>query len=365
MTSPISFVGGEDFDFLLPAGLVAAGSTGVSVNTTAGYFRAGYARCAMVVMQNTNPPTFGRTFQSPIGSFSHTDFWTTAQLFSTLVSGAIGNSTGDIVMQWSDSSNIPRIRIRNANRYRSTSSGVDAYPPIPLVVEKLDAAGTATQLGSNTTPVFSVGTMTRIDVHINYAVAGEVSIYINGSLLFTYTGNVTTNSVTSLGSVVFGGPVAVAVGRLDWGWSEMAVSPDDTRRVIGIVTTAPSANGATDQWTGTASDISEIVLSDVTVNYTDTAAFVQEYTISSLPSGVYGIMTVVSKLRAAAGAGAPQNIDHIVRIGGVDYASPDQSLTGAFAMSTYNWDTNPATGGGWTQAVLSAGTFNWGFRSAV
>lgn len=330
MTSGVLFVGGEDFDLIAPTGWSPTGGTGASVSTTSGTFRSGYARCSIQLKSNitANPAVRGVRVQTPTAGFSASSFWTTGRLILTFVSGTSTNTVGDTFMSWRDSLGRERLRVRNNTAFTSIGGNTAAYPPLTLIVEKLNAAGTATQIGSLITSVMSAGVLMRIDVFINYAVSGSMQIYLDGGLVFSVTAtDLTTDGITSLGSACFGMPCQIILGNVLTNWSEMAVTTGDSREILGIVTQAPAANGNVDTWTGSASDVNEIVLSDTTVNYTMSAAQLQQYTVGSLPSGVFGVLTVATKVRAATGAGAPTKIDHSVRTGGVDYLSSDVTLS--------------------------------------
>lgn len=358
MSSGILFAGGEDMDFAIYTGLVAVGTAGVSINTTAGYFRSGYARYALTNLSNTNPVltnTFFFATQPWVGTTA-TTFWSSAQYSMFITSGTLSNTNAGIAMWWLSSDNVIRLRIRNPS-----STGVGALPPVACNVEKVNAAGTVTLLGT-TSAMFSQGSLAKIDVYINYAVAGQISIYQNGSRVFNYTGDVTTDGVTALAQLRLGSVAQIALGNAYSAWSEVIVSTRDTR-AMSLITQAPSAAGTTTSWTGTAAQVNANTASDANPNYTGTAAAVQQYTATAVPSGAYGILTAITTLRAAGGSTGPQNIQANVRTGGVDYFGSTSALDLSWQRITYAWDTNPGTAAAWTIADLNAAGFNMGFKS--
>jgi hypothetical protein len=72
---------------------------------------------------------------------------------------------------------------------------------------------------------FQPGTLEKLDWFINYAVAGEVTLYRNGVQFCDFVGDVTTDSVTSLSAFDISSFNSVFAGS----FSEMIVSTTDTR----------------------------------------------------------------------------------------------------------------------------------------
>jgi hypothetical protein len=155
------------------------------------------------------------------------------------------------MLQWLDSSGIVRLRLRNTTT--STQAG-------PFVLEKLDASGTVTQLGGNSaTSGLTNGPTTpdKIDAFVNYSTSGSVNIVINGSSILTYSGDVTTNGVTSLSAVrlgqcvypYFNGQVLYPSYNT---WSEVLICTQDTRSLNGVMTQAIVSNSYSTATTNTA-----------------------------------------------------------------------------------------------------------------
>ncbi len=152
-------------------------------------------------------------------------------------------------------------------------------------------AGTQTLLTSMISPCFSPARLIPMDLYINYATSGEVTLYCSGVQVADYQGNITTDSATQLNQVQFSGAFS---GNSDPFWSEVIVSTTNTRS-MRLVTLTPAANGNTDSWdTGGVSNINETTLNTGTVNASGTAGELQEYTIgtSSFPSGTYSVLGV-------------------------------------------------------------------------
>lgn len=237
MTSPILFAGQEDLSFNgINASITSNTASSVYTNTTTGVFRAGYARYAINVAQNV---ANGAYYIRNAAPFTATSFWTSARFWCNGVQS--NPSFGWTWIRWLDASGIVRLKILTAN---TTNSSMGIYT--------VNAAGTSTQLGSNTASGISIspGVPDKIDVFINYAVAGQITLYINGTPLFNFTGDVTTDGITSLASVDFGMACASAASGLlqSNNWSEQIVATRDTRN-MSLVTQAPLTTGNTAAWT--------------------------------------------------------------------------------------------------------------------
>ena len=289
----IYWVGGEDSEFT-PFGSAL-------ITTTAGRFRSTYARCALFGPSQTPNASWWRNTLP----FTATNFWfSSRQLLTT--SAANANSTNSLLVRFLDVSAITRIRLRCSNT---------TYP-WTFIVEKLDSAGAATQLGSSFQLPISVVSPDKVDIHINYAVAGSIDIYYNIVSLYSYTGDVTTNGVTSL-SYVEMFPCVVPSTTLGLCFSEIIVADTDTRS-WNLQTLPPVANGNThdfDVGTPAASNVNEITLSDATLDGSTTNGFIDQYTIPAIAAGTYTITAIVVSARLQKGASGPAKMDLGVRVG--------------------------------------------------
>ena len=147
-------------------------------------------------------------------------------------------------------------------------------------------------------------------------------------------------------------------------WSEFIVATTDTRN-LRLATLAPSANGNTDNWdTGGVSNVNETTDNTSTVNASGTAGQIQEYTVTSLPSGSFQVQDVWLNMKAQVDTTGPQHIQGMVRAGSTDYTSSNLSPPqGSWGLISTDWTTNPNTGVAWTTSDLSAVGFNLGFKS--
>lgn len=359
MTSPILFAGGEDIDFTFIGGnFQATVGAQYGLDSTAGHFRAGYARygigCSFL-------PT-GTAIYARTQSFASGNFWTSARNWSTFTGNGVATQN---VIRWLDSSGIQRLRIQ------LTSSNY----PTTINLQKINAAGTITTLLTSTA---TYGTNApsvpdKIDVFINYAVSGTFVVYYNGGLIASYSGDVTTDSQTSLSFVDFGsvGTNASGTNVNQTTWSEIIVATSDTRN-FSLVTQAPSAFGNTHTWTsGTSSNISATLSStgQSAPNFSTTAGQIQEFQVSqAIPSGSFSVISVVQSAQLTIGSAGPGNVNLMIRANGVDFDS-NVSITPITAWSSFrrNWDVNPSTNVAWqsTDFVINSNTFNMGLKSVT
>lgn len=362
MTSSILFVGGEDIDFSQINGTVWAPTS--FANT----FRSGYARQAMTFVTGSNTVDTTHYLR---GSFaSTTSFWSTYR-YNYVDGGGTPGGSQSIPCRFVDSTGVVRLRIR----FTATFSG----PNDTFVVEKINAAGTITQIGSTSTGrycsnVVNSGTPTvpdKIDVFINYAVSGTFAVYLNGTQTFTFSGDVTTDSTTTLAGLDMGVAFQTNNSGNQNYFSEAIVATRDTRN-FSLVTQAPTANGNTHNWDGgTAANAAAAAMATAQLapQFSGTAGQIQEYQVTpAIPTGNQSVISVVQKAQATVGSTGPSKFDFMVRTASTDYTStPDTVPTTAWGTFSNNWDTNPNTSAPWATSDLPASStsFNMGLKSVT
>lgn len=357
----ILFAGGEDLDFqYLGQGAPVFADAGIRLDATAGRFRAGYGRYAITFDQNSQNNGW------PINSvYARATFGNVSQVwFSARVVMAAGGSIGPIGLRFRGPGMVERIRITNTHANSAVAG--------PYNVSTVNAAGTVTSLGNTSAGFTQTPTVPdKLDIFINYAVAGSMQIYINGTRVFDFSGDVTTDGATQLQLADFGAFTYVT-GFSGSGsftaWSEVIAATTDTRS-LGLVTQVPTANGNTHNWdSGTASDIgaTSYATGDAAPNYALTAGLIQEYQVTpALPGGFYSILAVVHKARLAASPSPPADMQFMVRSAGADFVSGTLAPNLSYTTLQNVWDVNPATSAAWLPTDLpSASTaYNMGLKS--
>lgn len=246
MTSPILFAGQEDLSFTpIGAAFSTSGTHGLLIDTNAAHFRSGYARYAINVTYNSNTDSMQPNTVFARASFAATtQFWWTARVYYSPSDG--GNS---ISWAWvlRDSSGVARLRMRAA----SSNTAVTTF-----AIETISAEGVVNQLGANTTTAFSTNPATpdKIDVFLNYATGGTLTIYINGVQIFSVSEDITTDFATSLAMLDLGELQNGSNSRPTNAWSEVIVATQDTRN-MSLCTLAPNAAGNTQTWTSSTTNV--------------------------------------------------------------------------------------------------------------
>lgn len=359
MTAPvIYFSGGEDFEF---------SSVGtVSVDTTSSHRRGAFCRCALKADDGSSFWDTGNRM-SVTDAWFHARVWMTANSLASVTSGASAADQSPIKI--TDASGVVRLGLR------LTGASVSNTNANNWQFGKFDASGAFTQLGSALSGIFtgSPAVPDELDIQVsNYATggSGSVSIYINRTLVFTVSSaTLATNSNTTINGLRLGGEcvsTAASAQHVAFSYSEIIVSDSDTRGWTRNTLT-PAADGNTDTFdTGGVSNINETTLDDATLNASGSAGQVQQYTIGSLPAGIYGVVAVGFSARGLAGSsGGPTKIDFGTRDGGADYWGSDLSLPGSIDLVQDNWTINPATSAAFTTGQLAAAGFDIGLKSVA
>lgn len=323
------FIGGEDHDF----SQIGTGNTVDTGQTQAR--RTANARCALVTNFSASNCWVG-TLSAP-----QSTFWLTARAYPW----AQGN--GSDLFSFRDASGVKRLSVVGSN---------------PVVLKTTNAVGTVTTVATGTGTVTG-GALQKIDVFVRYGTSGAFQIYVNNVLILDYSGNLVTDSATTL--VSFGlGAAGTSSSSFNCWWSEVICADTDTR-FMSLVTLTPSAAGNTNNWdVGTVGNINEITLDDSTMISSGTVGQVAQYTVGS--SGVTGtvpIKAVAISARAAKAAGGPQSAKFNVRTGGADFSSASVALQSTFSRVQGIFSTNPNSGAAWANSDITAAGFNIGMVS--
>lgn len=303
--------------------------------------------------------------QSQVSTFplsSSLTFPAFTPLGSLWVHGLCGNNnTGSfnnngIWLAILDGSGIPRIVLRGG-----TGTG-------QIKISKVDAAGAFTDLVTSAVgavPPTSVSNQPNsVDLFINYAVAGQATLFINGvAVADTGAGvDVTTNSVTTLARVVY----STATSANNANWSEM-IGLDTSTLGISLWTLAPAASGNTQSWTpNTVGNINETSINDATFVSTTSVNQLSEWTTNiTAPSGNFSVLAIAQEARVSRGLTGPQNFEWLLRTAdGSDHVTGSVApTTGSFSNNSGQfWLVNPHTATAWQVSDVTTG-FNIGIES--
>lgn len=229
MTSPILFKGAEPGDFTVigqsSVRYTAAAGT-VYWQTGAGTYRSSYARGSIIVGGMASGSLQNVLFLR--GAFAaSSDFWFTARMRTSFSGNILSSATPPRVISFEDAGGQRRLQIR--------MTGTNISAGASWVMESVNNSNVATQLGSAFTYGLTDGDQTpnKIDVHVVYGTSGSITVWFNGTQVYSFSGDVTTNSATALASVTLGSAAIPANTTVQafTAWSEVLISTRDTRRM--------------------------------------------------------------------------------------------------------------------------------------
>jgi hypothetical protein len=207
---------------------------------------------------------------------------------------------------------------------------------------------TQTQLATVSNVVPS-GALVRIDMNVvNFGASSTITIYVNGTLSLTFSGNCTVTGVTNVNAVGVLGNSAALV-------SEIVVADEDTRGWPGLVTMAPNGNGTTQNWSNPAfTNYNPITINDANATFTNTAAQDEQATLIDLPAGTFTIKACKIAARALHTAGSTATgVKLGVNNGGSVGVGTTQTLGTAFANVEQLFATDPTTSAAWAFANMN------------
>lgn len=236
--------------------------------------------------------------------------------------------------------------------------------PVPFAVEYWNGSSWVSwgtfQLAAN-------NVIYQLDIHWNIAdVGGVLEVFVNGAQVFVQTGD-TLQFVGATGRRVYFSSLDNSANANSGAFSQCLVtSGNQDTRSMKVATLGPNAAGATTQWSGTFADVDEVGnWNDADYIFSGTTNQVSTFNLADLSATAATLdpLAVVTGGRARKGTGGPQNIQHAIRTGGVDYFSAnDPTLGTSFGTMVQGiWELNPGTGLPWTVSDINA--LQAGFKS--
>jgi hypothetical protein len=326
---------GEDGQFVYGSG------SGLSMQTASNRYRPAYSR-------------YGRGYSGggydiriwPQGTLS--SGWATARVWCNADSG---DGTQKMWGMVDASSNLRLYIILN-----SAGDG----PGGPFYVYKVNSVGATTLLGT-TTGGFNYGPSVpdKFDADFNYSTSGHLNLYVNGTQIFSYSGDITTDGVSALAGT-YHGAWAPSFGAL-CSWSEHYTDAGaSTLPFLGLKTMNATGAGTLDQWTGAYTNAAQETVNDANFDAAGSAGDAQRYAMSSGVSGI--VLAVFTELRAEQGT--LSNLKVAQLIGGTQYLTAAQTPPGAFSYPgvLYVQPNSPASGVAWMPAELNT-SFEAGYQA--
>lgn len=191
----------------------------------------------------------------------------------------------------------------------------------------------------------------------------ELEVYINGQLAGTAEFFSNPNN--------YGNPVRFVIGcpftngglngddESKQPYSEIIVADGDTRNGR-LDMLRPAAAGTFEEWEGSIGVLAD---DDTTTGMTTLTGGDKQTVTLSAYTGASNISNLVTISQTTRGQNSPTQLQHLVRLSGVDYPSAAKLIPFELAYQITDYNTNPATSLPWTASDLSA--IETGFESVT
>lgn len=319
-TVTLPFVGGEMSSF------DPADSNTVEV-TTAGTYDPSFARCSIRVLGSVSYAN------SPLWAAAGT-FWDHA-VFSLNLQGGSSQQTIKAFMR----SGVNVLEVRTAINGTFTEL---------LSVYTLQS-GVMTLAGSFS---IDINTLYAMDIKLVAGGSGSVTVYMSGTQRFTATG-LNHSGFTGVDQIQIRGQNVSGTGSYCC-WSELIC--DTVPHIGDRLRTYPidTASAVNTGFTGSVSNIDEIVYNDATFVFATANGQISTYYASGFSLGTYNIASVGVAARAQCGLTGPQNMQIAIRVGATNFMSSTIALAVGYQACTNVWTTNPHAGAVWVASTAQA-----------
>lgn len=315
----ILWCGGEDIDF--PNGSL------VDVGTTNLYFRSGYARCAIRSMAGLAVAKSSLFSGGEISSG-----WLHCYVY------VAGTSASNFHVGFGKSSTSKYIGIGHGNPY--TKLTLFSYDGTTLTALAVETGNSLTQ-----------GQLYTIDIQlINYGASSTINVYVDENLTITYAGSTSISGVTGFDSVFLGG-----VSGAYFYTSEIIVSDEDTRNLIGLKTLVPTGNGTHTDMSNDYTAVDEITTDPSDRVYSDTDGHQESFTLTDLDSTDVAIKAIKVAAHATKSSDStPTSLNLGVRSGLTTNVNDNHPLTLSWSTVERLMQVNPVTSVAFTPAEANA-----------
>lgn len=198
-------------------------------------------------------------------------------------------------------------------------------------------------------------------VYAKLAVSGELSLYVDGVLKFTETGDFSA----------YASPRAMRHGRYQAGNNSgtmECVIADESLIGVRFSYDVPDSNGANTAWTGDYTNVDETVIDTTDVITSASAGDRETVKTASRSTKINGkvVKAVVLNHMSAKGTTGPTKICTHIRKSSTDYDfATDQTMTFGFKGWQQLWTTDPSTGVAWTPTDAGDANLEFGVKSVT
>ncbi|ANJ20740.1 virion protein [Roseobacter phage RD-1410W1-01] len=191
---------------------------------------------------------------------------------------------------------------------------------------------------------------------LHNSLIARVEVYVNEILIDTIERNI-NDQMNVPRFLVLGGGYGNS-GDMDSYYSEIIVADGDTRNArLDLI--RPVATGVYGNWLGAVTTLAD---DDPTTGMTTVLPDQKQSTILSPYGGAQNISNIVQVTTSVRGINSPDQLDHFIRMSGVDYAFPERyDIPFEKTYQVSDWRLNPATSQPWEGSELT--NIEFGFES--
>lgn len=178
----------------------------------------------------------------------------------------------------------------------------------------------------------------------------ELKMYVNSGQVISISKGSNTDSRTGVASFTLGAPYTNDNPNGTFQYSEIMVADGDTRNAR-MSMLRPDGTGNHNNWIGASVALAD---DDATTGITTRLSEQRQSMDMGAYAGTENISKLVVTSLANAGANAPQNMRHSLRLEGVDYDSPsDILMTESTKYYMTEFDDNPLLSAPWVAAAMA------------
>ena len=205
-------------------------------------------------------------------------------------------------------------------------------------------------------PYLFIPAFPRIDCHVIYAVTGLVELFIDREKIFSWKGDTTIAGVSGISQLEFERPISFSDN-----WVSQIIVDTVSTVATKLSTNFPSAAGTYSQFTGTYTDIDEIIPDGVNI---ESGIAGEKFTyipqdIDATHSSLAVRGTAQTGMFNIPSNGTITDFRFVIRNGAVDAFSSNLGIVkdGTDQYKQVIYETNPVDGASWDQTDINSGEF--------
>lgn len=222
-------------------------------------------------------------------------------------------------------------------------------------------SGSLTLVGTSAAITTYPGILNTLDWRVKAGASGVGAMYSAGTPAFEATGldNSGFAGIDQVKRFSFDSSIFHDATTF---WSQSVYRGEST---IGdfVYTMRIDSNGATQQWTGTYTDINELPTNDATFISSGTPGQVSTFLDTTLDLTGLSVLAVETSARMRVQGSGPTNLDLALRSGGTNYFASPITAGAGFQAAANSWTQNPNGSVSWVPAA--AETTEPGAKSAA